>query len=420
MSKLFKIAWKNLIHRPINSGLCICLLMFGISIISLLILLQNQLEEKFERDLKNIDVVLGAKGSPLQLVLSSVYHLDSPTGNISYSEAQKVINNPQVAEAIPLAYGDSFLGYRILGTTKQILKKYEAEFQKGSAFVEPMQVNLGANVAKTSNLNIGDTFHGIHGGNESGHVHNTHRYKVAGIMKKNNSVLDNLILTPIESVWQVHHTTGTSENDEPSKLKHENNIRESNKDLIQKEEHKEVFREITAVLLKYKTNRALMSIPAYINKQTNMQAVLPNLEINRLFHILGIGTITLKWIAYGIILMAGFSLFFSLYGRLRERQYELALMRSLGFKTRDLFILIVMEGLYLVTLGYILGWLLSRLGLIVINSEAANDYNLHFSSAWSSEEIGLLMLTIFVGVISSIIPAWKAMRTDISNTLLNT
>ena len=83
---LWKIAWKNIIHKPLNTSLCVCLLIFGVAIISLLLLIQHQLEQKFERDLQNIDVVIGAKGSPLQLVLSAIYHLDAPTGNIKLEE----------------------------------------------------------------------------------------------------------------------------------------------------------------------------------------------------------------------------------------------------------------------------------------------------------------------------------------------
>ncbi|MEL6802451.1 MAG: ABC transporter permease, partial [Bacteroidota bacterium] len=129
-----KIAWKNIIHKPLNSALCVSLLLFAVAIISLLLLIQKQLEDKFERDLKNIDLVIGAKGSPLQLVLSSVYHLDAPTGNIKMAEARQIMENPMVKEAIPLAYGDSYRGYRILGTTEAYLDKYDAQLADGRVF----------------------------------------------------------------------------------------------------------------------------------------------------------------------------------------------------------------------------------------------------------------------------------------------
>ncbi len=131
---LGKIAWKNFVRKPLSTALCISLLLFGVGIISLLLVIQNELEQKFERDLKNIDLVLGAKGSPLQLVLSAVYHLDSATGNIKLADARKIMESPQVKKAIPLAYGDSYKGYRILGTTTNYLKKYDAQLAQGLAF----------------------------------------------------------------------------------------------------------------------------------------------------------------------------------------------------------------------------------------------------------------------------------------------
>ena len=205
---LGKIVWKNIVYKPMNAALCICLLLFGVGIITLLLLIQNQLEQKFQRDLKQVDLVVGAKGSPLQLVLSAIYHLDAPTGNINLGEANKLMNSPQVKEAIPLAYGDSYLGYRILGTTSAFIDKYEGEFTSGKAFARSMEVSLGADVAKVSKLKVGDVFYGTHGDSRNGHVHEDHPYTVVGILEKTNTVLDRLVLCNIESVWSVHdHST---------------------------------------------------------------------------------------------------------------------------------------------------------------------------------------------------------------------
>ncbi|HLW41538.1 MAG TPA: hypothetical protein VKY82_04145, partial [Flavobacterium sp.] len=107
-----KIAWKNTWFKPLNTFLSIILLTASVSIISILMLLQKQFEEKFSSSMDNIDLVLGAKGSPLQLILSSVYQIDAPPGNISYPEAELWMNNPMVESAVPLAYGDNYLGYK--------------------------------------------------------------------------------------------------------------------------------------------------------------------------------------------------------------------------------------------------------------------------------------------------------------------
>ncbi|MCG8575724.1 MAG: FtsX-like permease family protein [Flavobacteriales bacterium] len=399
---LWKIAWKNIIHKPLNSVLCLSLILFGVSIISLLIMIQKQFEEKFERDLKDIDLVMGAKGSPLQLVLSAVYHLDAPTGNIKLSEAQSIMDGPMIEEAIPLAYGDSYEGYRILGTTIAYIDHYGAEIEEGRAYSNAMETTIGYAVAKKTGLKIGDTFMGTHGEVKEGHVHEDQSYTVVGILKENNSVLDNLVLTEIESVWQVH-----SSHDEHSEGHHEHSPHP------EKEEDK----EITAVLLKCKSKLATMSLPRVINQQTTMQAVLPGLEINQLFYMLGIGVTTLKLIAGGIMLMAAFSVFFVLYGRLRERKHELALMRSVGYRPRDLFGLLLLEGVLFAFIGYVLGTLLSRWGIYMINQQAESDFNLQFESAYIQGEWNLLLITLLVGVVSALLPAWKAMRMNVSTIL---
>lgn len=403
-----KIAWKNIVHKPLNSTLCVSLLLFGVGIISLILLIQHQLEHKFEKDLHNIDLVVGAKGSPLQLVLSAVYHLDAPTGNIRLAEAKKIMNEPMVETAIPLAYGDSYRGFRILGTTTAYLEKYNAKFKEGRAFENAMEISIGAKVAEKTGFQVGDIFLGTHGEAKEGHVHEDQPYEVVGILHETNTVLDHILLTNIESIWQVHspnsHHNETDSDHDHSHAHLENTAHDEEKD-------------ITALLLKCKTKLAILNMPRIINEKTNMQAVIPSLEINRLLYMLGLGATTLKLIAGSIMILASFTVFFVLYNRLRERKYELALMRSVGYRPRSLFSLLLLEGFLLAVLGYVLGWLLSRLGLYFINHQAENDFNFQFGMQYVDGEGWLLLLTLLLGIVAALLPAWQAMRTDVSSTL---
>lgn len=424
---LAKIAWKNIIYKPLNSALCVCLLLFGVGIIALLLVIQDQLEEKFERDLKNIDLVVGAKGSPLQLVLSAVYHLDAPTGNIKLAEARKIMENKNVQEAIPLAYGDSYKGYRILGTTTDYIKKYDGRIKTGKTFSESMQVTLGAEVAEKSKLKVGDKFLSTHGDVKEGHVHEDHPFEVVGILASTNTVLDRLLLCNIESVWAVHSHEGeahaipdTSTNIELD-ITHDHD-HDHNHDHDHDHDHeKNVITadsmEITALLLKYKTKMSVLTMPRVINSQSNMQAVLPALEINRLFYMIGVGATTIKLIAAGIMFMAGFSVFFVLFGRLKDRKHELALLRSVGYRPLKLFLLLLLEGLFLTLVGFILGCILSRLGIYLLNFQVESDLQMHLKSGWVPKETTLLLLTILIGIVSSVIPAWRAMKVDVSSIL---
>ncbi len=194
---ILKIAWKNIWFKPLNTMLSMLLLTASVAIISLLIVLQKQFEKQFSSNIDGVDLVIGAKGSPMQLILSSVYQMDAPTGNINYAEAKVWMNHPFVKTAIPMAFGDNYRGFKILGTTEAYLQKYEAELSTGKIFSKNFEVILGSNVAQKMNLKVGDTFLSSHGDAEEGEVHEEHPYIVVGIASLTGKVIDNLILSNI-------------------------------------------------------------------------------------------------------------------------------------------------------------------------------------------------------------------------------
>ena len=394
---LFKIAFKNILFRPLNTSLSLILLSFGVGIISLLLLLEVQLREEFDRNIKDIDLVLGAKGSPLQLILANVYHIDAPTGNINLKEAQRVMRHPYIKEAIPLAYGDNFNRFRIVGTEHNYPAHYGVEIKEGKLWSAKFEATIGADVAKNSGLKIGDQFYSAHGLTDSADIHKDKAFTVVGIFEKSNSVIDQLILTEISSIWGVHE-----EHDEAH---------------VDGEEHEEPEREITAVLLKKKNPLAIITLPSFI-KETNMQIALPSVEINRLNENFGIGMSTLKWVAILIMIISFISVFISLYNSLKQRKYELALMRSMGGRKGKLFAMLLLEGLVMVMMGIFLGLHLSRIGLMILSGALENQFHYDISNAGLLiNEVKLILITIFVGVLASLLPAIQAVRIDISKTL---
>ena len=121
---IFKLSIKNIFNKPLSSAISLALLILGIGIISLLLQLNYLIKDQMDNNLKGIDMVVGAKGSPLQLILSSVYHIDSPTGNISLEDAEKISSNRMVGSSIKLLYGDNYKGFRIVGTEDKFLDLY--------------------------------------------------------------------------------------------------------------------------------------------------------------------------------------------------------------------------------------------------------------------------------------------------------
>jgi putative ABC transport system permease protein len=388
---LFYQAWRNLRAKPLQTALSLALLAFGVGMVSLMLLTEKQVNDAFERNIKDIDLVLGAKGSPLQLILANVYHIDAPTGNILQSEAEKVVKHPYIASGIPLAYGDNHEGYRIVGTEHSYAEHYGVTLSEGKLWEAPYEVTLGARVAENLGMGLGDTFFSAHGLTDQTDIHTDKTFTVVGILEPSGSVVDQLILTPMESIWNVHA--------------HEGEVIDP------------ATREITAMLLKKRNPLAVLTIPNVL-RETNMQVALPAIEVNRMTQQFGLGTSALRAIAMLIMALSFASIFISVLDNIRARRHELALMRTMGGTPSTLYRLLLLEGGLLSVAGTLLGLLLSRAGLAVLGQvvESQFHYDLSAMSVLASEWM-LAGAAVAVGLIASALPARGSLRLDISRTL---
>ena len=389
--------------RGLSTALNVLLLALGIATITLLLLVTAQLEERMQRDARGIDLVVGAKGSPMQVILSSIYHLDVPNGNISWKQAQELARHRFVKKAIPLALGDNYKGFRIVGTTPAYVEHYEARLAHGRLWQAPLEVVLGAEVAATTGLSVGAHFSGAHGmgGSERETVHEQHHYLVVGVLAQSGSVVDRAVLTGIESVWAVHA--------EQYDIKDIARIAE----LMPDEE-----KEYTALLIQYASPLAAASLPRYINQNSEMQAASPAYETARLFSIIGVGVDVLRGFALVLVFAAGLSVFIALFNALAERRYDLAVMRTLGATPAKLMSLMLFEGVLLSLIGAALGIaaghaLTELLGRALTQARQVSVTGL----TWVPAELWLIALALGVGVIAALLPAWRAYRTDVAATL---
>ena len=381
----------------------------GIAIISLLLLLNKQLDDQFRRNIRGIDMVLGAKGSPLQLILSSIYQIDSPVGNIPLAEAERLTRNPMIKTAIPLALGDNYRSFRIVGTTKKYLDHFEATVGQGKLFAADLECVIGVRVAESTGLKIGDLFAGSHGLDAEGEAHEDTKYKVVGILNPSNSVADQLILTPVSSVWAIHEEhEHKGEGAAVGEIDHEH----------EGDDHaEEGEREITSMLIKFRNPMGMM-LARGINTNSKLQAAMPQIEVNRLFELLGVGVETLRYLALAIIFVAGISVFVSLYNSLKERRYEMALMLSMGATRTQLFTMLLLEGLALALIGFVAGLLISRLSLWFISGYVQGTYHYDVANfGIQPDEWYILVAAIGIGLVAAALPAIGVYRMNISRTL---
>lgn len=396
--KTVVFSWRYLWSRPLAAALNLLLLTLGLASITFLLLVSHQISQAFDRDVAGIDVVVGAKGSPMQLILSGVFHLDVPTGNVPLAAVKELEKHPQVAKVIPISLGDSFRGFRIVGTTPDYIHHYDAQLAQGALWSKPMQAVIGAQVAQQTGLKVGDSFTGTHGLGGGGEEHKLSPYVVSGVLAGSHTVLDRLVLTATESVWQVHETDTALDDDDRKVLEEE--------------------REITLALIQYKTPLAAVTFPRYINSSTEMQAAAPALEITRLLSMVGVGTDVLRALAGVLLLTAGLSVFIALWGAVRERRADLALLRMLGAPPARVAGLLLCEALWLALLATVLGVLAGQ-GLTALLAWALQLEKsvLIGALSWPVELVSVPVLALGVALASALLPAWEAYRVSVFELL---
>jgi putative ABC transport system permease protein len=409
------LVWNYLKAKPLNTALNTMLLSLGIAVITMLMLLNNQLQQKISENARGIDLVVGAKGSPLQLILCNIYHVDFPTGNIKLAEAEKIAKNRMVKKAIPLALGDSYNGYRIIGTTLSFVDLYKIQVEQGGQWKKDMEACIGATVASAMKLKLNDSFMSTHGLAQSGQAHDGQKFIVKGVLKRSNTVVDNLILTTVPTIWKVHETHHEVHDTEVDGKNAEAFIHSS---LVPEVPAGDSIREITSLLIQYRSPLGAIQMPRWVNSQSSLQAASPAFETARLFSILGIGVDVLNGFAYVLIFISGLSIFIAMYNSLKERRYDLAIMRSMGATRRTLVVTILMEGSVLTLIGSFIGVLMGHgalliMGIVLREAEKAGISGLIFYH----DEWIILGLSLLLGMACAILPAMQAYRTDISKVL---
>ncbi len=422
----FSIA--SLRFRALGNIFNVIVLALGVALIVMLLQVSDQLERRFDSDLEGIDLVVGAKGSPLQLILSSVFHVDSPTGNIPLEEANKLKENPLVKSSIPLALGDSFKGFRIVGTSPDYATHYHATLAEGVFWQKPMEAVMGSEVARISKSKLGDSFSGSHGLSEGGEAHEASPYKITGILAPTGTVIDRLVLTDVGSVWEVHqhHDDHADKDTHADKDKHEKAKGNSDKsdDAADSKHHDDDEeraadkKELTALLISYKTSLAAASLPRLVNQNTSLQAASPAFEMARMLALLGTGGEVARLFAYALMSIAAVGSFISLLGAVNERQYDMALLRTLGMTRKRLFSFVIMQGLVLGAVGAALGLVFGHIfsGFAMHWIEATRHISLTGGGV-HAYELSIAFGAIVLSACAAFVPALMAYRMNVATVL---
>ncbi len=401
---LLRMAWRYLAARLPVTGLTLAGVALGAALVCAVLTLRRESEDAFAREAALFDLVVGGKGGALQLVLSCVYHLDLPTGNIPYADYEKLRRDSRVQWAAPIGLGDNYEGYRIVGTEAHFFDfthrdgRAFFDFAEGRVFVDDFEVVLGSEVAEATGLRPGDSFAGTHGlvrvpGSE---VHDDFPYTVCGILASTGTTQDRAIFGTLASVWEIHET----EDRVHAAIQGAATMR------------REAPRETTAVLVRLETAGLRLRLADEIRKRTDGIAAIPLNEVMRLYRgIVAPMQRALLVVAGAVVAVSCLAVLATLLQAGERRRRDLAILRSLGARPGEIATLMFFEGLLLCSAGVILGALLGHAVLAVAAPSIREASGLVFR-AWSFDRFEAIALGVMLlcGVLASLVPALAAYR----------
>jgi putative ABC transport system permease protein len=414
MNELLLIVRRSLRQHALSTIVTMLAIALASGLVMSVFMIQKQSFQAFTGGDVGFDAVLGARGSQLQLVLNTIFHLETSNGNIPFSLYEDIAKNPQVELAIPYAVGDNYQGFRIVGTTDDIFTKFE--YRKGQKFqlvesgklfnAKEKEAVIGSFVAQKTGLKVGDIFQHYHGLIFVENSKHDDDYKVVGVLETTNSPSDRVVWIPLDGIYRMkgHILRGTGEN---YKAK-------------EGEEIPPEAKEVSAVMLKFKSLQAGMSLEQTINKQGKVATLAFPIgrTMAELFDKMGWINRVLELVAYLVVIVAAFSILASIYNSINERRREFAILRALGAKRLTVFSVIILESTIIAFLGTLVGFLVYFIILQFTASIVQTETGVVLDIfKFDSVMIYTPLLMVSVGALAGLIPAFKAYRTDVSENL---
>lgn len=387
------LAYLSFIRRPLTRLILLFLIALACALPVFLLQTAGGLYEGINRAVSPFPILVGAKGSSYQLVLNTVFLRDKPIGNITHADAEKLASDPRTAAVYPLAFGDNYRGFRIVGTSEDIFdfcpdkkKSPWLSIAEGRRFEGEGDVVIGSETARLTGLSVGDTFHSVHGGSAKGRAH-PHTLRVVGILAPVKGPYDTAILTDIRDVWETHGAAAKAE------------------------------KEVTALLVVPKGYKEAMQLLSSYQRQKDVQMLFPSQTIISLYAMVGqtkdfweILTAALLGVSLLITLLA---MYWSTLGRLSE----LALLRALGAGRGDIRRLLLAEAAILLLAGSFTGWLLGYGGGVLTAKLIASHAAVVMETAPDPRGLLIIPFMTVLGTLTAMIPAWIIQKKDVVGNL---
>ncbi|HTT82814.1 MAG TPA: ABC transporter permease [Rhizomicrobium sp.] len=362
----------------------------------------DALPDAAERSWGGVDLVIGPKGSALDLVLCCVLHISDPRGLVSEKAAMAVASHPLVRVAAPIALGDNVDGWRIVGTTPKLLAVYRADIAQGRVWTKPLEAVLGAQAARSLGFKIGQTFVGAHGLAAGGELHSQFPYRVVGILAPTGSVLDRLVLCDIETVRYIHKKQQEDEAAETGVTETYVNLPDA----------------ATAVVASYKTPVAALLLPRLVDANPELTGASPTFEIARVMSYLRPLTFAATAVGLLLVAIAAAGAAAGLMATMNARTRDLALLRTLGASPVILGSVAFAEAAMIALAALIVGLGLSALAIYVGGDMLAKQTGLVIEPAVDLDALAYLTAgALAVALLAALFPALRAAHTPIEEVL---
>lgn len=413
-AKLWLLVRKSLRQHALSTVVTALAIALASGLVMSVFAIQKQTRAAFAGGDMGFDAVLGARGSQLQLVLNSVFHLETSPGNIPWAMYQEIKSNSGVETAVPYALGDNYQGWRIVGTTDELFTRVrfqggkQFQIQPGGRFFEGSnkEAVIGSFVAQQTGLKVGDVFQPYHGLSYDPKMKHNDDYKVVGVLQATNSPSDRVIWIPIEGIYRMegHVLRGTGETYTAK----------------EGEAIPEQAKEVSAVMLKFKSPQTGFQLNQAVNQQGKVATMAFPIgrTMAELFDKIGWLNRVLELVAYLVVVVAAGSILASIYNTINERRREFAILRALGARRTTVFSAIVLEAAIIAALGTIFGFLVYA-AILSVTAYIVRQQTGVVLDVFRPDWIWLLvpLLMIAVGAVAGLLPALKAYRTDVAENL---
>ena len=433
---ILPLAIKSLRNRRFTAGLTVLSIALSVALLLGVERIRQESRETFASSLSGTDLIVGARSSPVHLLLSSVFRIGNATNNVSWESYQTIAALPEVAWTIPLSLGDSHRGYHVLGTTQDYFDHYrfgrnrKLELAQGERFSDANGTVLGADVAAALGYRLGQEIVIAHGsGDVAFALHKDHPFRVVGILARTGTPVDRAIHVSLEGMDAVHAAESAQGGGDPLAAAMRNSKQremqgagrddhDRDRDPHGAGESEVSKRTITAFLVGLKSRGAALFFQRKVNesREEPLTAILPGATLLEVWEIVAGAEKTLIAVSALVVVMGLAGMLIALLTSLNERRREMAVLRAVGARPWHVFALLLGEAAFLTLLGIVLGIAALYLALGAGQPWLEQRLGLYIALRWpSATEFGLMMLVAVSGVLIGLIPAYRIYRLSLAD-----